>query len=378
MVQRISVPFGLGQSGRVTSPSMVARVRRVAPVVSEIITRTSPGSIGPYTAGQRPIDQYIPGEYASTIGTPVITRVWRVDGEVVSGTITLVGAQVVTLDESVTDTVGTPALVFSYGPVTVPAVAPTVTVALAETAYVAGQTVDASDIEPTITDPGSPPLTLGSISVSLRVNGVAVSLPHTAVAGQSLVGRATWTHPAGAGSANTPAEVVLTAVQLVHNAGTGWTITSVTEDEAGNIEFVGTIAGAPVGPFVRTAAQQVSGEAVNHIAPVIAEATPAGTYAATLGLWTHGITPEPTPTYQWRRNGTPISGATAATYATGGADAGTTLTCAVTVAGVTAVSNGIAIGGGAGLTVTAGTDGITVSGTTSAATGATDGIIIAE
>ncbi|MCU0909262.1 MAG: hypothetical protein MUF73_17935, partial [Rhodobacteraceae bacterium] len=54
--------------------------------------------------------------------------------------------------------------------------APTVTVALAETAYAAGQVLDASDIEPTITSPGSPALTLGSISVSLRVNGSPVSL----------------------------------------------------------------------------------------------------------------------------------------------------------------------------------------------------------
>ncbi len=254
--------------------------------------------------------------------------------------------------------------------------APTVTVALAETAYAAGQVLDASDIEPTITSPGSPALTLGSISVSLRVNGSPVSLPHTAAAGQSLVGRATWTHPAGAGSADSPAEVVLPAVQLVHNAGTGWVITAVADDELGNITFSGTIGGTPFGPFTRTAAQQISGAAVNHVAPVIAETTPAGTYAATVGLWTHGVTPEPVPAYQWRSDGVAISGATSATYAAVGADAGTTLSCAVTVAGVTALSNGIAIGGGAGLTVAAATDGITVSGTGTAASGATNGITI--
>ncbi len=378
MVQRINATFGVGQSGRVTSPSMVARVRRVAPVVSEIITRTTPASIGAYTAGERPIDRYTPGLYASTAGSVVVTPIWRVNGTVVAGTTTLVGTQTVELDESVSDTAGTPPRVWTYGPVTVPAVAPTITVALAQTAYAAGQVLDASDIIVTMTSAGSPPVAPESVPKSLRVNGLPVSLPHTAALGQSLVGRGAGTHPGGAFSADSPSEIVLPAVQLVHNAGTGWVITAVADDEMGGITFSGTIGDTPVGPFTRTAAQQISGAAVNHIAPVIAESTPAGTYAASVGLWTHGITPEPAATYQWRRDGTAISGATSATYATGGADAGTTLTCAVTVAGVPAVSNGIAIGGGAGLTVAAATDGITVSGTTSAATGATDGITIAE
>jgi hypothetical protein len=171
--------------------------------------------------------------------------------------------------------------------------------------------------------------------------------------------------------------IAVNGLQVVHGAETGWTIQIISLDENGDLTFTVTIDGTDFGPFTRTAAQQISGAAVNHVAPVIAETTPAATYAATVGLWSHGVTPEPAPTYEWRRNGVAISGATSATYATGGADAGTTLTCAVTVAGVTAVSNGIAIGGGAGLTVAAATDGITVSGTTTAATAATDGITIA-
>jgi hypothetical protein len=441
------------------------------PPAPQIITRTAPATIGPYAAGQRPIDAYTPGTYASTAGTSIRTASWRVNGSLVAGTVTLIGAQTVDLTESVTDSVGTPARIWTYGPVAVPAiaptvsvainqgsidvgdvlgtditatpsitvagspalvigdiaiswrvnnapraagqlvtfgdivravaswshpagagsvqsatrtvpvaVAPTVTVALAEAAYTAGQTLDASDIEPTITSPGYPPLLLGDLVLSLRANGAPVSLPHAAIAGQSLVGRATWSHPAGAGTADSGGITVGAAApapQIIYSAGTGWVPHVVSDDAAGDLTFTLTVDGVTLGPFVRMMAQKTSGEAVNHVLPVIAVTTPAGTYAATTGIWTHGQSAATVASYQWRRDGVTISGATSATYATVGADAGTTLTCAVTVAGVSAVSNGIAIGG-TGLTVTAATDGITVSGTTLAATGATDGITIAE
>jgi hypothetical protein len=462
-----------GRANRSLSPDGGRGIALGKPVITapQIITRTAPATIGPYVAGQRPIDAYTPGTYASTAGTIIRTASWRVNGSPVPGTVTLIGAQTVELTESVTDSVGTPARIWTYGPVAVPAiaptvsvainqgsidvgdvlgtditatptitvagspalvigdiaiswlvngapraagelvtfgdvvravaswshpagagsvqsatrtvpvaVAPTVTVALAEAAYTAGQTLDASDIEPTITAAGNPALLLGDLTLSLRVNGTPVSLPHTAVAGQVLVGRATWSHPAGAGTADSGGITVGAAApapQIIYSAGTAWVPHVVSDDAAGDLTFTLTVDGTTLGPFVRTMAQKTSGVAVNHVLPVIAETTPAGTYAATSGFWTHGQDPATAATYQWRRNGVAISGATSATYAAVGADAGTTLSCAVTVAGVAAVSNGIAIGGGAGLTVAAATDGITVSGTTSAATGATDGITIA-
>ncbi len=143
----------------------------------------------------------------------------------------------------------------------------------------------------------------------------------------------------------TLAEASATFPQLVRNAGTGWAIEIISDDAGGDLTFSATINGTTFGPFVRTAAQQISGAAVNHVLPSIAETTPAGTYAVDVGLWTHGLDPAPVPTFQWRRNGVAISGAIDPFYSEVIADAGTTITCAMTVAGVTAVSNGIAIEG---------------------------------
>jgi hypothetical protein len=98
-------------------------------------------------------------------------------------------------------------------------VAPTVTVAFAETSYTEGVTIDISDIEPTITSAGSPVLLLSSLTLSLLVNGTPVSLPHTAVAGQQLVGRAQWTHPATSGT-QTASSAPLTVGQVANAAPT--------------------------------------------------------------------------------------------------------------------------------------------------------------
>jgi len=170
------------------------------------------------------------------------------------------------------------------------------------------------------------------------------------------------------------------APQIIYSAGTGWVPHVVSDDAAGDLTFTLTVDGVTLGPFVRTMAQKTSGEAVNHVLPVIAVTTPAGTYAATTGIWTHGQSAATVASYQWRRDGVTISGATSATYATVGADAGTTLTCAVTVAGVSAVSNGIAIpAAGAGITVAGATDGITFTSTSDlTVTGGTNGITATE
>jgi hypothetical protein len=168
------------------------------------------------------------------------------------------------------------------------------------------------------------------------------------------------------------------ALELLHGADTNFEIRIVSEDLLGVLTFTVTIGGSPVGTFARTAGQQTSGVAVNHIAPVVSATATPGTYAATTGLWTHGIDPAPTPAYQWARNGTVIAGATGATYATVAADQATTLTCRVTVAGVTATSNGIAIPG-AGVSVAAATNGLTFTSASSlTVTVGTAGITIAE
>ena len=168
--------------------------------------------------------------------------------------------------------------------------------------------------------------------------------------------------------------------QLRHGADTGYAIEVDSDDLLGPLSLSLDIDGAALGPFVRTSAQQISGAAVNHVSPSIAPTAAPGTYAATIGLWTHGLDPAPAPTYQWTRGGVAIAGATGALYVTTALDAGTGLQCVVTVSGVTATSNLISVpGGGSGLTVAAATNGLTfASGVGVNVSAGTDGIIFSE
>ena len=84
----------------------------------------------------------------------------------------------------------------------------------------------------------------------------------------------------------------------------------------------------------------------NVIAPVISGDTVEGSVLTTTnGTWSGS--PSPTYTYQWRANGSNISGATASTYTTVTADVGDTITCQVTgtntEGSASAVSNGIVV-----------------------------------
>lgn len=85
---------------------------------------------------------------------------------------------------------------------------------------------------------------------------------------------------------------------------------------------------------------------VNTVLPAISGATTVGsTLTTTNGTWTGtGIS----YTYQWKRNGTNISGATASTYVLVTADAGTTITSAVTATN----SGGSASASSAGFPIT--------------------------
>ena len=86
---------------------------------------------------------------------------------------------------------------------------------------------------------------------------------------------------------------------------------------------------------------------VNTVPPAITGTPAVGqTLSTSNGTWTSQATLS--YTYQWRRNGTNISGATSSTYLLVGADDGTTITCAVTATNTggstTAISSGIGIG----------------------------------
>lgn len=68
---------------------------------------------------------------------------------------------------------------------------------------------------------------------------------------------------------------------------------------------------------------------VNTVAPVASGSTTIGSVVSvTNGTWTDAGSP--TFTYQWKRNGTPIGGATSATYTLVAADDATTILCTVT------------------------------------------------
>lgn len=70
-----------------------------------------------------------------------------------------------------------------------------------------------------------------------------------------------------------------------------------------------------------------TGPPVNTVAPLLSGGTGLGnTFSCTTGSWTNAPL---SYTYQWRRGGTAISGATSATYLSVAADASTVLTCAV-------------------------------------------------
>jgi hypothetical protein len=131
--------------------------------------------------------------------------------------------------------------------------------------------------------------------------------------------------------------------QLLHGAETAYEIHMVSEDSLGDLAFTVELDGSLLGPFQRSAAEQVSGVAVSHAIPVISETSNPGIYACSSGLWTYGLVEAPVPGYQWTRNGASIDGATGSTYSRVAADAGTNLRCGVTVGGVVATSSEIAL-----------------------------------
>lgn len=115
-------------------------------------------------------------------------------------------------------------------------------------------------------------------------------------------------------------------VLLVVNAGKGGNLTNAAMAAAINAGLANEI------PPTNTAAPVVSGTG-----------TVGQVLNCTTGTWTYGQT----YTYQWRRSGANIVGATNASYTLGALDSGTNVSCAVTAhnpaGSATAVSNAIAV-----------------------------------
>lgn len=137
-----------------------------------------------------------------------------------------------------------------------------------------------------------------------------------------------------------------------------------TEDANGEAELASAGAGSITitTPTVYAGTDAVdldalSGAPHNLAAPdIIDDASPAAgeTLSLTPGLWLYDTAhPAPALSYQWRRDGVTIAGATATTYVLQAADAGTTITVAETATqnsagSATAVSAGISVAASGG------------------------------
>jgi len=123
---------------------------------------------------------------------------------------------------------------------------------------------------------------------------------------------------------------------VILNSNDGYTLTGISVDStAGGVFEIYGIYQTFVGP-----------PPINTLAPVISgTGVVTETLTTTTGTWT-AITPI-TYSYQWQRNGLPISGATSQTYVLVDADADTSVSCVVTatnpIGSTSAASNAIAV-----------------------------------
>ncbi|MDA0181848.1 hypothetical protein OJ997_16210 [Solirubrobacter phytolaccae] len=172
--------------------------------------------------------------------------------------------------------------------------------------------------------------------VATPTNSVAPAITGTYAAGKGTPGEpltcgaGTWTGSPTYGYSwkRGATEVATTSAYTPVGGDVGATLTCTVT------ATVNTIAGAPA----TTAGVTIFATPGNTTAPAITGTPVVGktrlglALSCTPGTWTGG----PTFTYAWERDGTPIGGATAATYTPAGADLNTELTCVVS-----ATANGL-------------------------------------
>jgi hypothetical protein len=130
---------------------------------------------------------------------------------------------------------------------------------------------------------------------------------------------------------------------------TGTTYTVQAGDVGGNIDCVVTATNSE--GSLGVASNNITGQSagsppVNTVAPVLSGTPDVGqVLSCTTGSWTGS--PTITYAYQWRRNGSNISGATGSTYTLVNADGGASITCRVTATNgsgsASATSGGVTI-----------------------------------
>jgi len=120
------------------------------------------------------------------------------------------------------------------------------------------------------------------------------------------------------------------------SGATSATYALVGADAANNINCLVTATNAEGSGVALSNTFTIDGVATNTGAPVVSGLTTVGsTLSCTTGTWTYSPTAY---AYQWKRNGTNIGSATASTYLLVSADAGTSITCAVTATNPQGVS----------------------------------------
>ena len=202
-------------------------------------------------------------------------------------------------------------------------------------------TFEVTPVAATGTSPGTPATATLAIGNSAPT-ATAVTITGTAAVGQLLTGSYTY------GDVDTDAEGTSTFRWLRNGVAIGGatalTYTTVPADAGTTLTFeVTPVAATGTSPGMPATATLAIGNSAPTATAITITGTPAVGQLLT-GSYTYGdvdTDAEGTSTFRWLRNGVAIGGATALTYTTVPADAGTTLTFEVTPVAATGTSPGM-------------------------------------
>jgi len=172
---------------------------------------------------------------------------------------------------------------------------------------------------------------MGAMTASAPSNSVAPSLSGTVAVGQVLTcSSGIWSDPTCQFYYQWQTDDAVPGTYAVVSTGVSGNQYTIQSADGGNhVRCVVTAVSVNGGTnSVTTTAVQPPGSPANTVLPAISGSTGLGaTLTCSQGTWTGAPT---SYGYQWLRNGTNISGATASTYVITSTDQGTSLTCTVT------------------------------------------------